>query len=410
MIFLDANRCLSERKWKYMKKLLVLNAGSSEIMLINAAKRLGFYVITTGLGADLPGRRYAHQYVEADYSDHNAVLQLAKQLKIDAVCANANDEGFMTAVYVAEKLGLPGVWDSYEIAAIFHKKDLFKRFAKQNHFLTPQSETFVQAEEAVRYLETAAFPVIIKPVDRCGGLGVSEAADVKEGMAGVRLAFQMSKAGRIVIEEYLPGRQYDFHTFLIDGKLAYCSTSNEYSFQNPYRVNCLTIPADHACEITQMLVQETERMADILHLADGVLWIQYRIRDGRPWIIETGRRCGGNNMLDLLSRGFGTDFGEWVVRLETGLEYKDFVKSPIQVKCQGYQSLSPEKNGKIKGVHIADHLKKHIFEEYDWFQEGEEVTDYLYTSKGIVLFEYDTPEEMKKEIATINEDIRLIIE
>lgn len=393
-----------------MKKLLVLNGSSSETMLIQAAKRLGFYVITTGMGESLPGRKYADQYVKADYSSHKEMLQLAKQLNIDAICANANDEGFLTAVDVAEKLGLPGVRDSYPVAEIFHKKDLFKQFAKEHHVLTPQSEMFETYSDAASYLETVRFPVIVKPVDRCGGLGVSEASDYGRGVEAVRKAFLMSKAGRIVIETYLPGRQYDFHTFLVDGRLAYYSASNEYSFQNPYRVNCLTIPADHDAAVTKKLVQETERMAQILHMADGVFWMQYKILDGEPWIIETGRRCGGNNMLDLLSRGFGTDFGEWVVRLETGLDYKQFAKNPVQVKCQGYQSLSPEKNGRIKGVYLADHLKEHIFQSYYWFQEGEEVTDYLYTSKGIVLFEYDTPEQMREEAARINEDARLVME
>lgn len=393
-----------------MKKLLLLNGSSSEIMLIKAAKRLGFYVITTGYNADLPGRKFADEYVEADYSNHEEILKLAKSLKIDAICANANDEGAMTAIYVAEQLGLPGVRDKLEISNIFHQKDKFKEFARKYNFLTPQSEMFQKENDAVQYLNEAPYPIIVKPTDRCGGLGVSEALNKEEGIASVQKAFQLSKTKKIVVEEYLPGRQYDFHTFLIDGKLAYYSASNEFNFKNPYRVNCLTIPADHPKKIEELLIHETERMAEILDMADGVFWIQYKIKDGKPYIIETARRCGGNNMLDLLSRGFQRDFGELVVRLETGLEYKSFLKSPVQVKCQGYQSLSPEKNGKVKGIYIAEHLKEHIYKEYYWFKEGEEITDYLYTSKGIIMFEYDTQEEMMEEVERINEDIRLIIE
>ncbi len=393
-----------------MKRLLLLNGSSSEIMLIEAAKRLGFYVITTGFNPELPGRKYADEYVEADYSNHGEILKLAQELKIDAICANANDEGAMTTIYVAEKLGLPGVRDKYEVAQIFHQKDKFKEFVNKYHFLTPQSEMFTDEENAIAYLDRIEYPLIIKPVDRSGGLGVSEAATREEAISGIKYAFEWSKAKRIVVEEYLPGRQYDFHTFLIDKKLAYYSTSNEYSFKNPYRVNCLTIPADHSDEITQILVKETERMAELLDLADGVFWLQYRIKNGKPYLIESARRCGGNNMLDLLSRGFRTDFGEWVLRLETGLEYKDFMKHPIPVKCQGYQCLAPAHNGTVKGVHINDELRKHIYKEYYWYKEGEEITNYKYANGGIILFEYDTPEEMAQEVMHINEDARLIVE
>lgn len=115
-------------------------------------------------------------------------------------------------------------------------------------------------------------------------------------------------------------------------------------------------------------------------------------------------------MLDILSRGYGKDFGEWVVRLETGLDYDDFSEKLEHKRCQAYQSLMAEKNGKIKDIYIDNELKKHIYKEYYWYKENECVKDYLYERWGIVLFEYDTQEEMMESIKRINEMAKVVIE
>ena len=50
-----------------MKKLLILNGSFSEITLIQAAKKLGYYVITSGNNPQLIGHQYADEYIPADY-------------------------------------------------------------------------------------------------------------------------------------------------------------------------------------------------------------------------------------------------------------------------------------------------------------------------------------------------------
>ena len=88
-----------------MKKLLILNGSHSEITLIQAAKQLGYYVITSGNNPQLMGHKYADEYIPADYSDKEKILQLVKENGIDRIVSCANDFGVITASYVAEKMG-----------------------------------------------------------------------------------------------------------------------------------------------------------------------------------------------------------------------------------------------------------------------------------------------------------------
>lgn len=101
--------------------------------------------------------------------------------------------------------------------------------------------------------------------------------------------------------------------------------------------------------------------------------------------------------------------GEWVVRLETGMDYDDFSEKLVHRKCQAYQSLMAGRNGRIRGVHIDEELRKHIYNEYYWYEEGECVTDYLYERWGIILFEYDTQQEMMETVRSINKMARILM-
>lgn len=393
-----------------MKRVLVINGSNNEIMLIQAAKRLGYYVITTGNNPTLIGHKYADEYHSADYSDYDAMLALAKSLRIDAVISNCNDLGMMTATYINHELGLPGVYDDLETARVFHEKDAFKAFATEHGFSTPAGKVFDDFEAAGEFLRHIEFPVMIKPIDACGGRGISRAESIDEGVIALKKAFKQSIAKRIVIEEYIQGKQYDLHAIVENQKIVLFYASNEYTYKNPYRVSALTMPADHSPEITRQIINDIERMAEILKIKDGLLWLQYRVKNGKAFIVESSRRCGGNNMIDLVSNGYGKDIGEYMVRLETGMEYKGFFDGVTLRKPQGYQSFMAPYNGVVDHIEISDELRKHIYKEWYWCKDAQVIEDYLHDELGVVLFEYDSIEEMSKALDTINRDAKVVMQ
>lgn len=157
-----------------MKKVLILNTSHNDLRLILALKEMGFYVVSIGNRPGLVGEKYVNQYIQMDYSCKEEVLALSRKLNIDAICACCNDIGVITAAYVAEEMGLPG-HDSYENTLIMHHKDRFKKFAREYGITTPQSEYFFEEEDAVKWLDKAEYPIIVKPTDLSAGRGVAKA-------------------------------------------------------------------------------------------------------------------------------------------------------------------------------------------------------------------------------------------
>ena len=175
-----------------MKKVLLLCTSHNDLGLVRALRKMGYYIIATGNKADLPGQVWVDQFIQADYSDKELILSIAREEKIDAICPCCNDFGVYTAAYVAEQMGLPG-YDSYEVTCTLHNKHRFKEFALENDILTPRSQIFQTREAARAALGEMTFPVIIKPTDASAGNGIHKASDMQEAELAVEEAFEVSR-------------------------------------------------------------------------------------------------------------------------------------------------------------------------------------------------------------------------
>lgn len=347
-----------------MKRLLLLGGGHAEIPLIQAAQALGYYVITTGNAREGLGHPYADKNVFADFSDKDAMLELARSENVDAVCSGCNDFALLSTAYVCEKLGLPG-HDSFETALQIHHKDKYRALAEKLGIATPRAVTVKNQEEFEALLsensawiaspsarndvqnndhfspmhgndkEFAAnviarnvvtkqsnrltFPIIVKPVDLTGGKGILRANNLEEAIAAYKNACSRTREDHIVVEEFVEGSNHGFSAFLIGGKVAFWFADNEQYFLNKYMVSGANTPSTTAPAGIAQLVRDSEKLAAHLHLVDGILHIQYIERpDGTPVIIEICRRAPGDLYIKFVKYATGVDYPKMIVSAETG--------------------------------------------------------------------------------------------
>ena len=358
-------------KWK----VLLLCGSHNDLGLIKALRKLGAYIILTGNVCDLPGQKYADIYVQADYSDKEQILEIAKKYEINAVCQCCNDFGVYTASYVAEKLNLPG-YDSYETTLILHNKNRFKEFTEKYDIISPKSVVFEKKEDALNYIKKIEYPVIIKPADASAGNGITKVNTIKEAEEAIEYAYNKSRINIILIEQFIEGTQHGFCTFLKDKKVIACCSNNEYSIINPYRVEIDTYPADNFAQVEKILVQEIEKIAEILNLRDGIFHLQYIMKDSKPYIIEAMRRVLGNmysvpaNMLNNM------DWDYWEVRAKCGLSCDDFPQNIRQEGFYAYKAILAKENGTIKSIRVPKEYEKYLWNSFYIMKEGDKVENY----------------------------------
>lgn len=374
------------------KKLLIAGGGYADIPLILAAKSLGFYVITSGnREADL-GHRNSDECFLEDFSNKDAMLNLAQRLEIDAICASCNDFSAITSAYIAEKMGLPG-HDSYETTLLIHHKDQYRKFAQKHNIPSPLAEGFTSVKDALASLINFQLPIIIKPVDLTGGKGVSKITNIEDAQEKLEKAFDVSRAKRVIIEEFLEGSRHGLSTFIRDGRVVFYFNDNEHYYLNPYLVSAASTPSIVSSEAVNSLCKTAEKIASLLNLKTGIFHIQYILRQGEPVIIEICRRAPGDLYIKFVQIATGIDYPSFIVKAASGMNCNDL----IQVPPKGYftrHCMMTSQNGTLKNISISPSVKSNIIDQLIWWQKGEQVQNFLTHKFGIVFLQFSSVEEM----------------
>lgn len=390
---------------KQKLKILIAGGGYADIPLIQAAKALGFYVVTTGNRPRDLGHQYSDEYRNADFSDPEKMLELSKSLHISAVCPCCNDFSALSCAYVAEQMGLPG-YDSYETAKIIHHKDRYRAFAREHSIPSPGAMGAENEEEALRALELLAPPLIIKPVDLTGGKGISTVYEKAEARGAVRKAFAISREKRIVVEEYIQGSRHGFSAFIRDGRVVFYFVDNEYYYLNPYLVAGAFAPGFVPDNAVRQLCSISERVASLLSLRTGIFHVQFILNGDRPVIIEICRRAPGDLYLKLVEHATGVDYAKWIVRAAAGLSCEGLEQVEPKM-CLTRHCIMASRPGVFKKVVIDNSLEKKIIDKFMWGKSGETILDEdVLTAKfGIIFVRSETGAEMK----TLSENLHNLV-
>ncbi|HRS97018.1 MAG TPA: ATP-grasp domain-containing protein [Smithella sp.] len=388
------------------KKLLLAGGGYADIPLIRAAKKLGYYVITSGNRPEELGHEYSDEYRLADFSDKEAIRKLAQELNVSAICACCNDFSALSCAYTAEKLGLPG-HDSYDVAQVIHYKDRYRKFAAENGIATPRALGFSDKKEALSQVASLAFPVIVKPVDLTGGKGMSTVKTIEETDKALERAFSISRMKRVVVEEFIEGTRHGFSAFLVGGKVVFYFSDNEHYFLNPYMVSAASVPGLVPEAAKRQLCADAEKIASLLSLKDGIFHVQYILRAGEPVIIEICRRAPGDLYVRFVEIATGVDYASWIVKASAGLDCAGLT----QAEPKGFftrHCVMSAAAGRMEDVVFDQSIEKNIVEKFMWWKKGDVISDVLTAKCGIVFLRFSSSDEMLDKTERMQELIRVV--
>lgn len=380
------------------KKIFIPGGKFDDLFLIEAAHKFGFYVITSGTEKDGIAHKSAEKYIYADSSDIEAMLKIAKDENIDYMCSCAHDFGYISTAYVCEKLGLPG-HDSYETALTIHKKDKFKKLAREIGLSIPGGDSFEDSASALEYLKThfegSTQKLIMKPVDSCAGRGITEVESFAECEEAVKNAFDGSRLKRIVIEPYINGQLHDASVFIVNQKVVFCYIVEGFIAAS-HKVRSSISPAKDKKEIEAQLIREFEKVAHALNLVDGKIHTNFMVDDsGNIYILEMHRRCSGDTYSKFIESATGIHWNEWIVKSECGMNVKDF---PRKVEQQGYHMFvvpMAKHNGVYRNTIINEKIKPYIHYSYFYYKNGDLIKDFRWATIGLINLELSSYEAMR---------------
>ena len=398
-----------------MKKVLLLGGAPSQIPSIKKTKELGYYAITCDYLPDNPGHKFADEYYNVSTTDKEAVLELAKKLKIDGIVCYASDPAAPTAAYVAEKMGLPG--HPYKSVEILSNKDLFRKFLFENGFNTPRAKGFTSLDNAKKDWDNFTKPVMVKPVDSSGSKGITKIYELSELENAFNYALSFSRAKRIVLEEYIEadGCQITGDCLSYKGKFVFGAFANQHYdklVKNPFTPVGASWPYLKPKEVHQRIFDEIQKVFTILNMHSGAYNVEVRIdKDQNIYLMEVGPRSGGNMMPQVIQYATGVDMVEYVIKSAVG-EEPDNITQVEPNKFWAYYALHSTKDGIFNGLSFdKDFEKNNLIELNLSMSKGDKVTSMTGSSSalGIMILKFETKEEMLEKMDNMEKYVKTIL-
>lgn len=160
--------------------------------------------------------------------EFDKIVAFAKEKAIDLTIVGMDDPLVGGLIDELEKAGLRAFGPRKNAAILEGSKAFSKDLMKKYGIPTAAYENFDSADDALAYLETAKFPIVLKADGLALGKGVlicNTLEEAKEGVKSIMLDKQFGTAGnRLVIEEFMTGREVSVLSY-VDGKTIKTMTS-----------------------------------------------------------------------------------------------------------------------------------------------------------------------------------------
>ncbi len=160
--------------------------------------------------------------------EFDKIVTFAKEKEIDLTIVGMDDPLVGGLVDRLEEAGLKAFGPRKNAAILEGSKAFSKDLMKKYGIPTAAYENFDNAEDALNYLKTASFPIVLKADGLALGKGVlicNTLEEAQDGVKSIMLDKQFGTAGnRMVIEEFMTGREFSVLSF-VDGKTIKTMTS-----------------------------------------------------------------------------------------------------------------------------------------------------------------------------------------
>jgi biotin carboxylase len=312
-----------------VKTVLFVGAGRHQRRAIAQARALGLRVVAVDRNPDAPGLAEADVAEVVDFSDVDAVIEVARRHAVDGVLTISADRAVPVVAAVAESLGLPGI--GTETAYVMTQKIAMRRVLAEAGVPQPEFAAVRNVHEGYAALERVGLPAVLKPADSGGQRGVFRLETADDLERNLHVALGESPTGEAIIESYVEGLELNGLVIVRDGEAFSLTLSDRLrppgiGFGVGWtHVYPATIYADQLAEAERVAVHAVHALG----LRDGIAFPQLLATDdGRVLVIEVAARIPGGQMADLARHAVGVDLVEIALLQALGQEVPDEVARP----------------------------------------------------------------------------------
>ena len=301
----------------FMQRLAVIGASYLQSPLVKKAKEVGLYTICFAWTEGAVCKDEADEFYPISIVEKERIFKVCQDKQVDGICTIASDVAAPTVAYVAEKMGLVG--NSYDVALRANNKYLMRQAFSANGIPCPAYRKITSLEPLNS--KDLRFPIIVKPTDRSGSLGVTKVERIDDLKTTVEIALASSFKHEAIVEEFIEGREISVEFISYKGTHFPLQITDKVTTGAPHFVELEHHqPADLSPKQYVQIYDLTKRALDALGVTNGASHSEYKITpDGKIYIMEIGARMGGDFIgSDLVQLSTGYDFLKGVIDVALG--------------------------------------------------------------------------------------------
>jgi argininosuccinate lyase len=254
-----------------------------------------------------------------------------------------------TAAALAAEYRLPG--PDPDALQVCRNKWKQRQILRAAGLLTPKFERTFSLEETREILKTIPLPVIVKPAQGSGSVGVRLCRTSEEFAehAGLLLQQTVNERGmpmfaELLIEEYIIGPEFSAEAF----QGAVIGITRKHVSAEPFFVELgHDFPAGLPADVDKDIINVAQDALRALGLTWGPLHIELRLTPNGPMIIEVNPRLAGGFIPEIVRLALGIDVVRETVRLAAG--EKPELRSRQRMSAS-IRFVTPGKNGTIHEI------------------------------------------------------------
>ena len=231
-----------------------------------------------------------------------SVLEFARTTPIDVV-VGVDDHTTVLASAISAALGLPH--NSVTAVAAARNKHRMRELLSAQGVPVPRFALFSVDDDPATIAEKIAFPCVVKPISLSASCGVIRANDRDEFVAAFhRVAALLERlgeetlgegAGKILVEDFVPGREVALEGLLTNGELRVLALFDKPdALDGPFFEETIYVtPSRLPAAVQREVASCAARAARALGLGEGPVHGELRVSDRGVWVIEIAARSIG---------------------------------------------------------------------------------------------------------------------
>lgn len=275
-------------------KIMVLAGGPDQADLIDLLKEMfpESEVILIDMAYPVMATSHADRHIQISTMDFDAVKECAVKEKVDCIITACGDQPLITMSQISEELGLPCYLTKAQALSMTNKLHM-KKIMVENGIPTAKFRTITDENEDISDL---GFPIMIKPADCNGSLGVRKANNIEEFRKYFQEAKNYSISNSAIVETFTSGTEVNVDCYAIDGHaklLMYGNVRKKKIDQNITLIYQTYIPANISATALENIQKIADDITRVFKLNNTPILIQTIVNGDDVSVIEFAPRIGG---------------------------------------------------------------------------------------------------------------------